>query len=667
MTASSGASDGQPAGVDREARPARRRRLGAGVRALSVNPLFLLFGPTFQREMRVAGRKRSTYAFRSAFTLTMLGLAALMYLGAREDVGRQSSVRALQSLQMVAPMVAFVVLLFQFVALVLLAPSLTGGLINDEKRNRTLPALLTTTLPSAEIVLGKLMSRVVMLVILLALTAPILLAVRVFGGVGAMSVIAALLVTLSTAVFAASAALLASVWTRKSSTASNTGLGLVFVVNMIPVAIAFWPVGGPPGRPNLSSDLWSFCSPLVLMQVIQEMVSPGAASPGGPVAQDRWIINSASSLGLAAVCVVGTIAGFRRAQRTETAVSVDTDDDDDATTDETSAAPAEATGEPEGSLPAEATGREAEGDSAPGGAGSAAKHRRARRRRRSRNRTVGDRPVLWRELRQRTFRSWARLVFALGMTGGLAILLYLNTNLHRPDSYWMIALIGVFGIIVQMATATTSNIPSEQEARTWGTLLTTPLSGREILLSKYLGVLRQAWYVPAGIVLHLGLVGSLGFKMVAPIAVAHLLLICLGVTGLLAGTGLLLGLVLKRGAIASTVNLLGAAVLWLGVPLVAELVMALMPTADPTWVQTGVVLTNPLGLTGLAIEGGIQSGLRPHDIAWSRLSYDMPWREVGPIGFTMLVGGMSLLGVAFGLLAALWGGRIARRVSAAGI
>jgi len=629
-------------------------------RAWVVNPVRWVLGPTFNREMRVAGRKPWTYLTRGGYVLMLLAISVIGYSMARAGVGSGSGVAQLQAIQGLAPGVTTAVVVFQFVLLGFMAPSLTGGLINDEKRNRTLPALLTTPLSAAEIVLGKLTSRVVLLGTLLALSAPILLAVRTFGGVEASLVLEALAVSAGTAVFAASLGLMFSVWTRKSSSASGLAQLVLLIVNLAPVAVALWFRRRGLSASSMLPDLWSFCSPAVIVRQAAEIVDPGTIPPPSGTLGEPWVVNTVFNLGLASVASLITIASFRRSIRAEHADTLGAPEDDDTDTTD-----ARSTETPNLALVHD-TAREIEAPAPVTGAARAArtrsgKHRRsAQRRARTRSRMVGHRPVLWRELRQRTFRSKARLIVVMGVVAVLAIIFYSNTDMDVPESYFLVGVMGILGLAAQMAASTTSTIANEREARTWETLLTAPVSGREILLAKLAGTSRQAWFVPAIIIVHLGVLGSV-HAMVSPIVVAHLLMISAGLAMLLAGTGLLLGLFIKRGSVAGATNMFIAMAAWVGVPMAAGMLTIASPS-ESQGLWTAIVVPNPVTLAGTALEGGI-ADLPRTTPGLSDLIYTLPFGELGVVGFTLVVLGTSLAGALLGLFATLYAGSKVRAVS----
>jgi ABC-type transport system involved in multi-copper enzyme maturation permease subunit len=98
-------------------------------------------------------------------------------------------------------------------------------------------ALMTTPLNAAQIVFGKLTSRLVMLAILALLVAPLLLAIRVFGGLDGRVVIATTAISLSTAFLGAALGLMYSTWHKRASNAAVFGLLTLVLLQAAPSAI----------------------------------------------------------------------------------------------------------------------------------------------------------------------------------------------------------------------------------------------------------------------------------------------------------------------------------------------------------------------------------------------------------------------------------------------
>src|SRR5262249_54855100 len=102
-------------------------------------------------------------------------------------------------------------LLMQFAAVLLLTPIYAAGAIAEEKERRTLEFLLATDLSGREIVLGKFISRVANLALLVATTLPILGLTQLWGGVDPTLVLAGFVLTAATMLSLAGLSVLNSV------------------------------------------------------------------------------------------------------------------------------------------------------------------------------------------------------------------------------------------------------------------------------------------------------------------------------------------------------------------------------------------------------------------------------------------------------------------------
>src|SRR5690606_27878338 len=148
-------------------------------------------------------------------------------------------------------------------------------------------------------------------------------------------------------------------------------------------------------------------------------------------------------------------------------------------------------------------------------------------------RVVGDHPVLWREIRQASFGSRRRLIIVAAAVALAALFIYSRVPLSDGLLHAMVGMIGLFVVILQACVASTASVAGEFESRTWHVLLTTPLTGREIVAGKFLGCLRRQWFILACLAAHFFLSSAAGH--VAPIALLHLALLYAGPTIMLTG------------------------------------------------------------------------------------------------------------------------------------
>ena len=175
------------------------------------SPLRLL-GPLSDRELRVASRRVRNYALRSAYIvlLCLLMLSAWYSIVGLPDSTMKSL--GISRASAVSTYVAVQVLVFQFGAAQLLAALMLCSSLGDELRRATLGVLLTTPITSLHIVAGKLLGGLLQIVLLLAISLPVLAVLRALGGLSWEDVCAGFCIILSAAAFAGALSLLLSTY-----------------------------------------------------------------------------------------------------------------------------------------------------------------------------------------------------------------------------------------------------------------------------------------------------------------------------------------------------------------------------------------------------------------------------------------------------------------------
>ncbi len=593
-------------------------------------PVRLFLGPIFQKEVRVAGRRRRTYALRCAYVVLMMGIVALAFAGMIDGMGSTLPVQRLQRLQEIAPMVAMVVVWVQFVMLALSAPILTSGAINEERTKGTLGTLLSTPLSAGQIVCGKLASRLVQLLVLSLLATPLLLSIRVFGGVEARFVVAGTAIGASTAVLGAALGLAYSNRQRRAALAALfavLSLALIEAGPMVAYGIAeAW------YRDHSSASSQRVGPHVEWLSVASATCSPAAlglmsvAQSGAPVPTN--LLLPLDDLGLAAApvdcgpvwawncgytltCAGGLLALTTRSLRRKMA--------------------REGAGQPSTApTPSEAVAETASGSSPA----------------RARSREVSDAPVLWREVRQASFGSRTTRFVVLLVTLAMFGLLYGRVRIEESGMHAMVLVIAALGVVLQATFTTTMGFGSEREGRTWDVLLTTPMSPSRIVWGKLAGALRSLWFFPTVAMAHMVLAVAAGGAH--PVLLVHAGLILLGPAALLSGVGTSLSLRLRRGASAAVLNLALALGLWALSWVVLAIVsdaLRLMGERDlRDRLEAVLFCINPVAMAVSACEGGgaRRGGMR----------YEIPGigSHVGMGTFTLVV-----LGVAVGYVGLAWG------------
>ena len=140
-----------------------------------------LTGPIFDKELRVSSRRRRNYALRFAYLSLLTSFLALFWLEAVSSGG--GSLSQVSQMAEAGKSITSFVIWFQFIAAQFIALIMLSNSISDEVYNRTLGLLMTTPINSFQIVIGKLLSKLLQIVLILGISLPLLAIVRVFGGV----------------------------------------------------------------------------------------------------------------------------------------------------------------------------------------------------------------------------------------------------------------------------------------------------------------------------------------------------------------------------------------------------------------------------------------------------------------------------------------------------
>ena len=139
----------------------------------------MFIGPVFTRELVTAPRRMRFYAARAVYVAALLMLVSTAWLlltGTQEvrNVGDMARFGA-TLFQLLAPLQLALVLFFSAL--------LAASAVAQEKDRRTLVLLLMTRLSNSELVLGKLLSSLLQVLVLLAAAWPLFMLIGLFGGI----------------------------------------------------------------------------------------------------------------------------------------------------------------------------------------------------------------------------------------------------------------------------------------------------------------------------------------------------------------------------------------------------------------------------------------------------------------------------------------------------
>ena len=468
-----------------------------------------LTGPIFDKELRVSSRRRRNYALRFFYILLLTLFVAMVWWAVARYEGNAVIQRS--RMQAAAQQIVVTISVFQFIAMQLLAIIMLSDSISDEVYHRTLGLLMTTPISGLQIVMGKLLSKLLQLVLLLAISLPILAIVRVFGGISWGYLLSSLFITLTTAIFAGSLTLLLSIGGRRAyaviiKAAFVLGVFYFFVPAL---AGALWQFVLPKVGITIDAGstvfLWSVAALCHLnpfygiWETTREMLSPSG------MVRFYWPLHCAVMLVLSALLLARSVAIVRRVALWQ------------------------------------ATGQLAEREAGRVEQICESGARRSTRAESASKRVHGP-PVVWRELRAPFIQGMDNRNSRIGLAATvLALLLTYLASLTQgllDENFTHVSygLLFVFIGLVCNAVFAATRITAEKESQTWPLLLVTSLSDCDILMGKAVSALRRClpiWGLLAGHVVLFTLVGY-----IHPAAIFHLLIVAAWVTCFVTGAGL---------------------------------------------------------------------------------------------------------------------------------
>lgn len=474
-----------------------------------VSRALWLTGPIFDKELRVTSRRRRYYLLRCAYVGLLCVVIFEFWHTIAHIGGGTSNVVQVSRLGGAGKRVIVSIVWFQFIAGQILATVLLSDAVNGEIRRRTLENLLVTPVRAIHIVWGKLLSRLLLLVLLLAASLPVLALARVFGGVPWDYVVAGLCITLTAMVFAGSLSLLCSILYRHAYRAVLTvGFWYLVLWGLDALVLIALPRTGYVGN-STGALLWSLISPLHALLVRTRMVLGGPSSASPCVS---LTLHCLTVLGAAAIILILSARRVRGMTQAVPQGHAETGAQDAAMqrTDWWTAIRAEREGEP--------------------------------------IRRVKGSPIVWKDLGTSLFQRSNQALLDLGLwliVGALALVAVILAKPATYGSFFLPILIVQWVFIIRLALSAAGAITREKEARTWPVLLTTPLDDRQIVRGKALGALRR------------------NLPLVVPLLAFYLLAFWFGRPGEWRLSHLVLGVGIP------TANLLGTILFLLGVGLYA--------------------------------------------------------------------------------------------------
>jgi len=504
-----------------------------------------LTGPIFNKELRVSSRRRRNYVLRFAYLALLTTFLVLVWLEEVQYSG--SSVYRISRMAKAGQTIVIFIVWFQFCATQIVAVVMLSTSVSDEIYNRTLGLLMTTPINSFQIVMGKLFSKLLQLILLLAIGLPLLAIVRVFGGVPWDYIVSSLCITLTAVIFVGSLSLFFSIFSRRAYVViivTILTLGVLFALLPFLAGMLWNAITGDWPGSSLTAALFYHNPFGVLFFKTEMMMSPRM---GGGMPFFFWPLHCGIMLAASAVVLSLSVSMVRKV------------------------ALRQATGQLDVSSRKGRSRKKAVRDPA-NQQNPAVVPRR-----------VTGPPVIWKELRfpllgRRKIATFIGIFIGLSMLFITYWLCLEERILDDEETHILYAIIFMgLGMLFTIILPATS-ITAEKESHSWPLLLTTTIDDMQILFGKFVGILRRClpvWCILFGHVILFTLAG-----FIHPIAIIQMGILVAWIVVFLSGTGLYFSSCFKRSTTAVIMNFALAAAIWTIVPLLLALITEITHNKD---------------------------------------------------------------------------------------
>jgi len=556
-----------------------------------------LTGPIFGKELRISSRRKRNYVLRSVYLAILLLVLVLIWA---EEIRWRSSNVVYQASRMYQAglIITSTVVMIQFFASQIFSVVMLSNSISDEIYHKTLGVLMSTPITSLQIVTGKLLSKLLQILLMLGLTLPILGVVRVFGGVPWDFLLASFCLTLTAVLFAGMLSLNLSIHSKHAYVVIIMALLLLLLLFVLLPLFAAWVLNEGFGlRGNNIISLICLANPWLMIYVeLVELNVPGGA--GIPITFG-WGWTCLGTLAVSAALFLRAVSVVRKK------------------------ALLQACGQLSG---ARKRTNVSEGNTA----AATIRH-------------IKGPPLLWKEIRQPMFAMGPiKKTLLYLLVGGCLLFSYgIFANERALDEDFVHFLYGFIFVILGVFFTTVfsaTTITSERSSQNWPMLLGTLISNWQIVIAKTAGVIRRSgpvWLLLIGHILFFSLVGC-----IHPAALFHILLVIIPMILFVSASGILFSALLKHTTSAVIMNLIFVVTVWAGIPFLAGILSIFSQSKE----LIELVMTfNPFYHFGMILEG--TAGTHNAHDALSNLEYY--WAIDGETGFHVTTLGLFVVGSGY--------------------
>ena len=486
-----------------------------------------LTGPFLNKELRVSSRHRRNYLLRTAYITLLLFFVAMTWFNVVQsrNITFQKSRLAQAGREIIVSIVWF-----QFIAAQLAAVVMFCNSISDEIYHRTLGVLLTTPVSSFQIVIGKLLSKLFQILLLLAISLPLLAIVRVFGGISWYYILSSLCITLTAVIFAASVSMFFSVLFKRAY--------IVIIVTVVFIGILY---GLSPAASSVLSGTFRFrlnvsdasffrINPVfALSKISDEMIRPGRARAGLTwiiycffILFDSFILLFVSARILRSIALAHAVGQKSFLEKIFSRKKL--------------------------LYSRSPNPKKSESD--------------------NKIRHIWGPPIAWKEMKTK-FSSREKMFVSIIV--GIEIIMiiamylfpYVAAGFGYDEAHWFYIYMFMGLSVLSTAIFSATCITSEKEAQTWPLLLTTTLSDWEIISGKFVGILRRC--LPVWIMLLIYFIPFTG-----PFSLLLLTMLVIEMIMFLSSAGIYFSSRFKSTSLAFLGNFVLIAVIWFILPVILD-------------------------------------------------------------------------------------------------
>jgi ABC-2 type transport system permease protein len=197
------------------------------------------------KELRGRMRGRRAFAILTIYLLLLAGFALMVETLIERSYATGFGGSSAFASAAIGQGIFAALLMLMTLQVVFLAPSSTAGAISLEREKQTLELLITTPISSVAIVVGKLLSALVYVFLLIAASIPLMAVVFVYGGIAPEDVVRGYIVLIATALGLGAFGLMCSSLVKRTTAATAiTIFGVLFLTIGTAFILIFWAAMG---------------------------------------------------------------------------------------------------------------------------------------------------------------------------------------------------------------------------------------------------------------------------------------------------------------------------------------------------------------------------------------------------------------------------------------